>query len=77
MDKTSTELIQSSCRKDARCNGGIVARTYSAVKVDSAERPLAERYSSIEVRRNVPLMRNSKGIGLGDCRRVFTRVESA
>lgn len=54
-----------------------MARTYSTVRVVSAEMPLAVRYSSIEVRRKVPLMRNSKGMGFSDWRRVLTSVERA
>lgn len=65
-DRTSMALIQSSCSKEARYRGGIVARTYSTVKVVSEEIPFDVRYSSIEVRRKVPLIRNSKGIGLED-----------
>jgi hypothetical protein len=52
------------------------ARTYSTFKVVSAEMPLAVRNSSIEVRRNWPLMRNSKGTGCSVSSRRFTRVES-
>lgn len=54
-----------------------MARTYSRVRVVSAEIPFEVRYSSIEVRRKAPLMRNSRGIGFGDCRRVLTSVERA
>lgn len=39
--------------------------------------PFAVRYSSKVVRRNVPLIRNSKGMGLSDCKRAFTSVERA
>jgi hypothetical protein len=53
------------------------ARTYSTASVLSAEIPLAVRYSSIEVRRKEPLMRNSSGMGLSDPKRLFTSVESA
>ncbi len=52
-----------------------MARTYSRVSVVSAEMPLDVRYSSIDVRRNVPLMRNSNGIGFGERRMVLTSVE--
>jgi hypothetical protein len=54
-----------------------MARTYSTVSVVSDEMPFDVRYSSIEVRRNVPLMRNSKGMGFSVSRRVLTRVERA
>ena len=76
-DKTSTELTQSSCSKEARYRGGIIARTYSTESVVSDEIPLAVRYSSMEVRRKVPLIRNSKGIGFSVCNRALTRVERA
>lgn len=69
-------LTQSSCSKEATCDGGTRARTYSTFKVVSAEIPLAVRNSSIEVRRNWPLIRNSKGTGCSVSRRRLTRVES-
>ena len=53
------------------------ARTYSTARVVSADIPFAVRYSSKDVRRNVPLMRNSNGMGLSDCSKVFTSVERA
>ena len=76
-EMTSTELTQSSCSKETRWIGGMIARTYSTVRRVSAETPFAVRYSSIEVRRNLPLMRNSKGMGLSFSRRALTRVERA
>lgn len=54
-----------------------MARTYSRARVVSADMPFAVRYSSSDVRRNVPLIRNSKGIGFSDCRRVLTSVDRA
>ena len=54
-----------------------MARTYSTVSVVSEEIPFEVRYSSIEVRRKVPLTRNSKGMGFSVWRRVLTRVERA
>ena len=54
-----------------------MARTYSTVSVTSDEMPFDVRYSSIEVRRKVPLIRNSNGIGFSVWRRVLTRVERA
>lgn len=54
-----------------------MARTYSTVRVVSADMPFAVRYWSKVVRRNVPLMRNSKGMGFSDCKRALTRVERA
>ena len=54
-----------------------MARTYSTVSVVSDEMPLDVMYSSIEVRRKVPLMRNSKGMGFSVWRSVLTRVERA
>ena len=54
-----------------------MARTYSTVSVVSEDTPFDVRYSSIDVRRKVPLMRNSKGIGFSVWRRVLTRVERA
>ena len=54
-----------------------MARIYSTVRVFSAEIPFAVRNSSKEVRRNVPLIRNSNGMGFSDCNKVFTRVERA
>ena len=39
--------------------------------------PFAVRYSSKVVRRNVPLIRNSKGIGFSDCKRALTSVDRA
>lgn len=77
VDRTSTELTQSSCSKEARYSGGMIARTYSTVSVVSDEIPFAVRYSSMEVLRKVPLMRNSNGIGFSDWSRVLTRVERA
>ena len=55
----------------------MIARTYSTSSVVSADMPFAVRYSSNDVRRNVPLIRNSNGMGFSDCNRVFTRVERA
>ena len=55
----------------------MIARTYSTASVVSEDMPFAVRYSSKEVRRNVPLIRNSKGMGFSDCKRVLTSVESA
>ena len=55
----------------------MIALTYSTVRVVSADMPFAVRYSSKEVRRNEPLIKNSNGIGFSDCRRVLTRVERA
>ncbi len=54
-----------------------MARTYSTVRVVSDDMPFAVRYSSKDVRRKVPLIKNSNGIGFSDCRRVLTRVERA
>lgn len=54
-----------------------MARTYSTVSVLSEEMPFAVKYSSKDVRRNVPLIKNSKGIGFSDWSNVFTSVESA
>ena len=51
--------------------------TYSTATVVSAEIPVALRYSSRDVRKNVPLMRNSKGVGFSDFRSVLTRVDRA
>ena len=76
-DSTSVELTQSSCSKEAMCSGGIKARTYSISMVVSAEMPLAVRYSSMEVRRNVPLIKNSNGIGFSLPSRLLTSVDSA
>ncbi len=53
------------------------ARTYSTVSVVSAEIPFVVRYSSMEVRRKEPLMRNSKGIGRSDLSSVLTKVDRA
>ena len=39
--------------------------------------PFAVRYSSKVVRRNVPFIRNSKGMGFSDCKRALTSVERA
>jgi hypothetical protein len=50
---------------------------YSMLRVDSAEMPFCVRNWSREVRRNWPLMRNSKGMGDEASRRVFVRVERA
>ena len=55
----------------------MIARTYSTARVVSADMPFAVRYSSKEVRRKVPLMRNSNGMGFSVCRRVLTSVERA
>lgn len=77
LEITSTELIQSSCSNDARYTGGMIARRYSTVRIVSAEMPLTVRYSSMDVRRYLPLIRNSKGIGFSVSRRALTRVESA
>jgi hypothetical protein len=76
-DRTSTELTQSSCSMEEMCTGGIKARTYSTLSVVSAEMAFAVRNSSIVVRRNWPFMRNSKGMGFSDSRRLLTRVERA
>ncbi len=54
-----------------------MARTYSTARVVSEDMPLAVRYSSNDVRRNVPLIKNSKGIGFSDWSNVLTSVESA
>ena len=54
-----------------------MALTYSIASVVSEDMPLAVRYPSREVRRNVPFIRNSNGIGLSDCKRVLTRVDRA
>jgi hypothetical protein len=40
-------------------------RTYCKLRVFSEDNPFAVRYSSMVVRRKVPLMRKSKGIGAG------------
>ena len=77
VDRTSTDETQSSCSKEAMKDGGIRARTYSTVNVVSADIPFAVRYSSIEVRRYEPLIRNSRGTGRSVSKRLFTRVESA
>jgi hypothetical protein len=45
--------------------------------VVSAEIAFAVRNSSIVVRRNWPFIKNSKGMGFSDSRRLFTRVERA
>lgn len=74
---TSTELTQSSCSKLEMCIGGINARTYSILSVVSAEIAFAVRNSSIEVRRNWPFIKNSKGIGFSDSSKLLTSVESA
>ena len=50
-ERTSTELTQSSCSKEATWTGGMRARTYSSARVVSAEIPFAVRYSSSEVRK--------------------------
>jgi hypothetical protein len=50
-ERTSTELTQSSWTKEATCRGGIRARTYSTLRVVSADTPFKVRYSSIEVRK--------------------------
>lgn len=54
-----------------------MARTYSTARVVSADMPFAVRYSSRDVRRNVPLTRNSNGMGFSDCNKVLTSVERA
>ena len=54
-----------------------MARTYSIDSVVSDDMPLAVRYSSMEVRRKVPLMRNSNGIGFSFSSRALTSVERA
>ena len=54
-----------------------MAGMYSTVRVFSADIPFAVRNSSKEVRRKVPLIRNSNGMGLSDCNKAFTRVERA
>lgn len=74
-ESTSTALTQSSCWNEATWVGGIWARTYSTVRRVSADMPLLVRKSSIEVRRNCPLMRNSRGTGLSVSRRWFTSCE--
>lgn len=55
----------------------MIARTYSTASVVSEDMPFAVRYSSKDVRRNIPLIRNSKGMGFSDCKRVLTSVERA
>lgn len=52
---------------------------YSTDRVVSADTPLASRYDEMFVRRKVPLMRISKGIGLsfGVDKSSLTRVERA
>lgn len=74
---TSTEETQSSCSKLEMWIGGINARTYSTLSVVSAEIALAVRNSSMVVRRNWPLIKNSKGMGFSDSSRLLTRVERA
>lgn len=64
-ESMSTQLTQSSCSKLASYNGGIKLRTYCKLRVVSEDNPFAVRYSSGVVRRKVPLMRKSKGIGAG------------
>ena len=64
-ESMSTQLTQSSCSKLASYNGGIKLRTYCKLRVVSEDNPFAVRYSSRVVRRKVPLMRKSKGIGAG------------
>ena len=54
-----------------------MARMYSTVRIVSAEIPCAVRYSSIDERRYVPLIRNSNGIGFSVSKRALTRVERA
>lgn len=54
-----------------------MAWAYSRARVVSEDMPFAVRYSSRDVRRKVPLIKNSKGIGFSDCKSVLTRVESA
>lgn len=76
-ESTSVELTQSSCWKEAICNGGISALIYSISSVVSEDIPFAVKYSSIEVRRKVPLIRNSNGTGFSFPRRLFTNVDSA
>ena len=62
-ESTSTELTQSSCSNEASKRGGIKLRTYWSSNVVSEERPLDVRYSSSVVRRKVPFIKKSKGIG--------------
>ena len=54
-----------------------MARTYSTVRVFSADIPLAVRYSSREVRRKLPLIKNSRGMGFSDRSNVLTNVDNA
>lgn len=49
---------------------------YSMLSVVSAEIPWEVRNSSREVRRKVPFIRKSNGIGVGEVRRLLTSVES-
>jgi len=65
LESMSMQLTQSSCSKDASKMGGIRLRTYCKFRVFSAESPFEVRYSSMVVRKNVPLMRKSNGIGDG------------
>lgn len=76
LDRTSTDETQSSCSYEATKSGGISAFTYSMVRVVSAEMPFCVRKSSNEVRRNWPLMRNSRGTGWVVSRRRLTRVDN-
>lgn len=62
-DRTSTQLTQSSCSKDASKSGGIKLRTYWRFKVVSELKPFCVRYSSMVVRRNWPLIKKSNGMG--------------
>lgn len=43
----------------------MLERRNCSVRVVSAERPAETRYSARVVRRNVPLMRMSNGVGVG------------
>lgn len=50
---------------------------YSTERVVSADMPCSVRKSSMEVRKNCPLIKNSNGIGEAESRRLLTRVERA
>jgi hypothetical protein len=65
LESMSTQLTQSLCSKDASKMGGIRLRTYCRLRVFSEDSPFEVRYSSMVVRKNVPLMRKSKGMGDG------------
>lgn len=65
LDRTSTQLTQSSCSKLASNNGGIKLRTYCRFNDVSEDNPFVVRYSSRVVRKKVPLIRKLKGIGDG------------